>query len=216
MNSCEYECYPFSFLLLKEQEKEADPVERDVQEEGEVIEIEEDMETPPGDWWQRVYSYDEAVEKIDTLPRQYRGGLKSVGRKGGKGGKKGVKGSKINNKLPKVNLKLNYSKINNYHYPKFKIKFKLKKLQKFYLNYKISSFSHFQSSCPGLLQGEEEEEEDLPDPSLMSPAAKILKLGAENTVSNITSYLLHYLGRELDDVVFIHITYIYSYCEKLT
>ena len=41
------------------------------------------METPPGDWWQRVYSYDEAVEKIDTLPRQYRGGLKSVqGREG--------------------------------------------------------------------------------------------------------------------------------------
>ena len=34
----------------------------------------------------------------------------------------------------------------------------------------------------------------------MSPAAKILKLGAENTVANITSYLLHYLGRELEDV----------------
>ena len=50
-NSCEYERYPFSFLLLEEQEKEADPVERDVQEEGEVIEIEEDMETPAGDCW---------------------------------------------------------------------------------------------------------------------------------------------------------------------
>ena len=102
-NLCKYERYLFSFLLLEEQEKEADPVERDVQEEGEVIEIEEDMETQPGDWWQRVYSYDEVVEKIDTLPRQYRGGLKSVARKGGKGGKKGGKVSKINNKLPKVN-----------------------------------------------------------------------------------------------------------------
>ena len=61
------------------------------------------METPPGDWWQRVYSYDEAVEKVDTLPRQYRRGLKSVARKGGKGGKKGRKVSKINNKLPKLN-----------------------------------------------------------------------------------------------------------------
>ena len=44
-----------------------------------------------------------------------------------------------------------------------------------------SCFPHFQSSDPGLLQGEEEEEEDLPDPSLMSPAAKILKLGVEKT-----------------------------------
>ena len=89
----------FCFLEEQEQEKEADPIERDVQEEGEVIEIEEYMETPPGDWWQRVYSYDEAVEKVDTLPRQYsydeavekvdtlprqyRRGLKSVARKGG-------------------------------------------------------------------------------------------------------------------------------------
>ena len=93
----------FCFLEEQEQEKEADPVERDVQEEGEVIEIEEYMETAPGDWWQRVYSYDEAVEKVDTLPRQYRRGLKSVARKGGKGGKKGRKVSKINNKLPKLN-----------------------------------------------------------------------------------------------------------------
>ena len=93
----------FCFLEEQEQEKEADPVERDVQEEGEVIEIEEYMETPPGDWWQRVYSYDEAVEKVDTLPRQYRRGLKSVARKGGKRGKKGRKVSKINNKLPKLN-----------------------------------------------------------------------------------------------------------------
>ena len=67
------------YLLIeeKEQEQEADPVERDVQE-GEVIEIQEEMETPPGDWWQRMFSYDEAVEKIDTLPRQHRVGLKSV------------------------------------------------------------------------------------------------------------------------------------------
>ena len=93
-------------------------------------------------------------------------------------------------------------------HPKLKIELKLNKLQKFNLNYKISSFSHFQSSGPGLLQGEDEEEEDLPDPSLMSPAAKILKLGAENTVSNLTSYLLHYLGRELEDVS-IHSYYLY-------
>ena len=57
------------------------------------------METPPGDWWQKVYSYDETVKKIYTLPRQYRGGLNSVARKGGKGEKKGGKVSKINNKL---------------------------------------------------------------------------------------------------------------------
>ena len=87
-------------MLLEEQEEEeeeeeADPVERDVQVEGEVIEIQEEMETPPGDWWQRVFSYDEAVEKIDTLPRQHRGGLKSVARKVGKGGKKGGKVSKL-------------------------------------------------------------------------------------------------------------------------
>ena len=92
----------FVFFLLLEEEKEEEPVQRDVQE-GEVIEIEQDMETPPGDWWQRVYSYDEAVEKIHTLPRQYRGGLKSLARKGGKGGKKGGKVSNIHNKLPKVN-----------------------------------------------------------------------------------------------------------------
>ena len=78
---------PIFYLFLEEQEQEADPVQRDVQEEGEVIEIQEEMETPPGDWWQRIFSYDEAVEKIDTLPRQHRGGLKSVARKGGKGGK---------------------------------------------------------------------------------------------------------------------------------
>ena len=83
------------FLEEQEQEEEVDPVERDVQEEGEVIEIQEEMKTPPGDWWQRVFSYDEAVEKIDTLPRQHRGGLKSVARKGGKGGKKGGKVSKL-------------------------------------------------------------------------------------------------------------------------
>ena len=97
----------FLFCFLEkqeqEQEKEADPVERDIQEEGEVIEIEEYMETPLGDWWQRVYSYDKAVEKVDSLPRQYRRGLKSIARKGGKGGKKGRKVSKINNKLPKLN-----------------------------------------------------------------------------------------------------------------
>ena len=75
-------------LEEQEQEQEADRVETDVQEEGEVIEIQEEMKTPPGDWWQRVFSYDEAVEKIDTLPRQHRGGLKSVAKKGGKGGKK--------------------------------------------------------------------------------------------------------------------------------
>ena len=88
---------PVFYLLLKEQEQEeeADPVERNVQEEGEVIEIQEEMETPPGDWWQRVFSYDEAVEKIDTLPRQHREELKSVPRKGGKGGKKGGKVSKL-------------------------------------------------------------------------------------------------------------------------
>ena len=72
-----------------------------------------------------------------------------------------------------------------------------------------SCFSHFQSLDPGLLQGEEEEEKDLPDPSLMSPAAKILKLGAEKTVANITSYLLHNLGRELEGVS-IHLLYIYN------
>ena len=44
----------FLFLLLEEQEQEADPDVRDVQEEGEIIDIQEDMETPPGDWWQRV------------------------------------------------------------------------------------------------------------------------------------------------------------------
>ena len=85
----------YLFLEEQEQEEEADPVQRDVQEEGEVIEIQEEMETPSGDWWQRIFSYDEAVEKIDTLPRQHRGGLKSVARKGGKGGKKGGKVSKL-------------------------------------------------------------------------------------------------------------------------
>ena len=63
VNSCKYKHYLFSFLLLEKQEKEVNPVERDVEEEGEVIEIEKDMETPPGDWWQRVYSYDEALKK---------------------------------------------------------------------------------------------------------------------------------------------------------
>ena len=77
---------PIFYFLLEEQEnkEETHPVERYVQEEGKVIEIQEEMETPPGDWWQRVFSYDEAVEKIDTLPRQHRGGLKSVSRRGGK------------------------------------------------------------------------------------------------------------------------------------
>ena len=43
----------------------------------------------------------------------------------------------------------------NFHTQQFKIK-----LHKFNLNYKKSSFSHFQSSGPGLLPCEEEEEED--------------------------------------------------------
>ena len=33
----------------------------------------------------------------------------------------------------------------------------------------------------------------------MSPAAKILKLGAEHTVSAVASYLLHFLGRQLEE-----------------
>ena len=43
---------PIFYLLLEEheQEEEADPVGRDVQEQGEVIQIQEKMETPPGDW----------------------------------------------------------------------------------------------------------------------------------------------------------------------
>ena len=57
------------------------------------------METPPGNWWQRVFSYDEAVEKIDNLPRQHRGGMKSVAKKGRKRGKKGGKVSKLNCKI---------------------------------------------------------------------------------------------------------------------
>ena len=34
----------------------------------------------------------------------------------------------------------------------------------------------------------------------MSPAAKILKLGAEEVVSSIKNYLLHHLGREMKAV----------------
>ena len=88
---------PVFYFLLEEQEKqdEADPLERYVQEEGKFIEMQEQMEMPPDDWWQRVFSYDEAVEKIDTLPRQHRGGLRSVPRRGGKGGNKCAKVSKL-------------------------------------------------------------------------------------------------------------------------
>ena len=38
------------------------------------------------------------------------------------------------------------------------------------------------------------------DETLMSPAAKILKLGAEHVVSNIQNYLLHHLCREIKPV----------------
>ena len=73
--------------------------EKDVQEKegGKEIEIEEveEMETPPGDWRERVYSYDDVVELIDNFPRQYRGGMKSLAKKVGKGGKKGGKVSEI-------------------------------------------------------------------------------------------------------------------------
>ena len=48
---------------------------------------------------------------------------------------------------------------------------------------------------------EDLEEEEL-DEALMSPAAKLLKLGAEDTVNNITNYLLHFLGRELEQVIY--------------
>ena len=69
---------------------------------------------------------------------------------------------------------------------------------------------HLQSSDPTWLPGEEKKKEkEVPNPALMSPAAKILKLGAENTVSNITNYLLHYLGRELEDIS-SHFNYICS------
>ena len=99
-----YTC--FCLFSKEEEEQEENPVEGDVQEEGEVIEIQniEEMETAPGDWWQRVFSYDEAVEKIDSLPRQHRGGMKSVARKGGKGGKKGGKVSKLILKIYNKNL----------------------------------------------------------------------------------------------------------------
>ena len=47
---------------------------------------------------------------------------------------------------------------------------------------------------------EPEEGEIMLDETLMSPAAKILKLGAEHVVSNIQNYLLHHLGREIKPV----------------
>ena len=49
---------------------------------------------------------------------------------------------------------------------------------------------------------EEDVEEEELDETLMSPAAKLLKLGAENTVNNISNYLLHFLGRELEEVIY--------------
>ena len=38
------------------------------------------------------------------------------------------------------------------------------------------------------------------DETVMSPAAKILKLGVEHVVSNIQNYLLHHLGRKIKPV----------------
>ena len=51
-----------------------------------------------------------------------------------------------------------------------------------------------------LPSAEPEEGEIMLDETLMSPAAKILKLGAEHVVSNIQNYLLHHLGREIKPV----------------
>ena len=49
---------------------------------------------------------------------------------------------------------------------------------------------------------EEDVEEEELDKTLMSPAAKLLKLGAEDTVNNISNYLLQFLGRELEEVIY--------------
>ena len=48
---------------------------------------------------------------------------------------------------------------------------------------------------------EDLEEEEL-DEALMSPAPKLLKLSAEDTVNNISNYFLHFLGRELQQVIY--------------
>ena len=59
-----------------------------------------------------------------------------------------------------------------------------------------------QSSDPTWMPTEEDVEEEELDETVMSPAAKLLKLGAEDTV-NISNYLLHFLGRELEEVIYI-------------
>ena len=60
----------------------------EVQEKGEqeVEEVEEELLAPPGDWWGRIYLYDEFVQMIYELSREFRTEMKGVARKGGKRG----------------------------------------------------------------------------------------------------------------------------------
>ena len=97
MYSCEFVLILFIWLFLEEQKEDVEPLAEEQEltevqqkEEGEEI---EGMETPPGDWWTIVYSFDEVVQMIDNLPRKHKAGMKGVAKKGVKAGKK--RGGKV-------------------------------------------------------------------------------------------------------------------------
>ena len=73
--------------------------EEEEEEEGEGEEEEEtELRAPLGDWWARIYTYDEVIELLDELlPKKHKKGMKGLLTKGAKKGKgKGRKG-KVSN-----------------------------------------------------------------------------------------------------------------------
>ena len=100
-----------TLFIEKEQEEQprgdvvaAEDVEQQPEEEegeGDIEEEEEEqteLRAPLGDWWARIYTYDEVIELLDELlPKKHKKGMKGLLTKGAKKGKgKGRKG-KVSN-----------------------------------------------------------------------------------------------------------------------
>ena len=72
-----------------EEEPQQQEKETEQQEQGEV-----EKRAPEGDWWGRIYTFDEVSEMVDNLDRRYQKGMKRLApKKGGKGSK--TKGGKM-------------------------------------------------------------------------------------------------------------------------
>ena len=102
-------------IIGEEQEKEKTG-EGEEQEDVQIIEDSErqeegqelELRAPPEDRWGTLYTFDQVKEMIDELPKQYKVGMKQIGRKA-KGQSSKKKGKVI---IFKINLSIKKCKIN--------------------------------------------------------------------------------------------------------